>query len=99
MSARALEFVEIWVSEKIEATEKLPADGDDATAKAWASQCFRDALEQDIPASEIQDAFDDLAAFISGEIAEARDREEEPPDEDEDDADQDASDDGKSDGQ
>ena len=27
MSARALEFVETWVSEKIEAMETLPADG------------------------------------------------------------------------
>jgi hypothetical protein len=98
MSGRALEFVETWVSEKIEETEKLSADGDEAAAKAWAAQCLRDALEQDIPSSEIKDAFDDLAAFISGEIEEARDREG-PSDEDEDDADQDDSDDDKDDGQ
>ena len=33
MSARALEFVETWVSEKIEEMETLPAEGDEAAAK------------------------------------------------------------------
>ena len=77
MSARALEFVETWVSEKIEATETLPAKGDEVAAKAWANECFQAALEEDIPAAEIQEAFDDLAEFIAGEIEEAREREEE----------------------
>jgi hypothetical protein len=74
MSARALEFVETWVSEKIEATETLPAEGDEAAAKAWANECFQAALDEDIPAAEIQEAFDDLAEFIAGEIEEARER-------------------------
>ena len=65
MSARALEFVETWVSEKIEAMETLPAEGDEAAAKALANECFQAALEEDIPAAEIQEAFDDLAAFIA----------------------------------
>ena len=81
MSARALEFVETWVSEKIEATETLPAEGDEAAAKAWANECFQAALDEDIPAAEIQEAFDDLAEFIAGEIEEERERREETEDE------------------
>jgi hypothetical protein len=74
MSVRALEFVETWVSEKIEATEALPADGDEAAAKAWANECLKAALEEGIPAAEIQEAFDNLAEFMAGEIEEARER-------------------------
>jgi hypothetical protein len=77
MSARALEFVETWVSEKIEAMKKLPAEGDEAPAKALANECYQAALDEDIPAPEIQEAFDDLAEFIAGEIEEAREREQE----------------------
>ena len=83
MSARALEFVETWVSEKIEATETLPAKGDEAAPKAWANECLQAALEEDIPAAEIQEAFDDLAEFIDGEIEEERERREETEDDDE----------------
>ena len=82
MSARALEFVETWVSEKIEATETLPAEGDEAAPKAWANECLQAALEEDIPAAEIQEAFDDLAEFITGEIEEERERREETEDDD-----------------
>jgi hypothetical protein len=90
MSTRALEFVETWVSGKIEAMETLPADGDEAAVKALATACFQAALEEDIPAAEIQEAFDDLAEFIAGEIEEERDRreqtdEEEPLSDEEDD--------------
>jgi SpoVK/Ycf46/Vps4 family AAA+-type ATPase len=74
MSARALEFVETWVSEKIEKMQTPPAEGDDAVAKAWANECLQAALEESIPAAEIQEAFDDLAEFIAGEIEEARER-------------------------
>ncbi len=74
MSARALEFVETWVSEKIGETKTLPAEGNDAAAKAWANECFQAALDEDIPAAEIQEAFDNLAEFIAGEIEEARER-------------------------
>ena len=76
MSKRALEFVETWVSEKIEAMETLPAEDDQATAKAWANECFQAALDENIPAAEIQEAFDNLAEFIAGEIEEARERKE-----------------------
>jgi len=76
MSKRALEFVETWVSEKIEAMETLPAEGDEAAAKALANECFQAALDEDIPAAEIQEAFDNLAEFIAGEIEEARERKE-----------------------
>ena len=74
MSARALEFVETWVSGKIEAMETLPAAGDEAAAKTLANECFQAALDENIPAAEIQEAFDNLAEFIAGEIEEARER-------------------------
>ena len=83
MSARALEFVETWVSEKIEKTETLPAEGDEAAAKAWANECLQAALDEDIPAAEIEEAFDDLAEFIAGEIEEERERRKETEDDDE----------------
>jgi hypothetical protein len=76
MSARALEFVETWVSGKIEAMETLPAAGDEAAAKTLANECFQAALDENIPAAEIQEAFDNLAEFIAGEIEEARERKE-----------------------
>jgi hypothetical protein len=80
MSARALEFVETWVSEKIE-EQGYPEDGEQSPAKQWAAECLQAAGEEGIPKSEIDAAFDDLAEFIDGEIEEAREREE---DEDED---------------
>ena len=83
MSARALEFVETWVSEKIEKMETLPVEGDEAAPEAWANECLQAALDEDIPAAEIQEAFDDLAEFIAGEIEEARERKEETEDDDE----------------
>jgi len=89
MSARALEFVETWVTEKIEAMETLPAAGVEAAAKTLANECFQAALDEDIPAAEIQEAFDDLAEFITGEIAEERDRREEAEDDEPDEKDDD----------
>jgi hypothetical protein len=89
MSARALEFVETWVTEKIEAMETLPAAGDEAAAKTLANECFQAALDEDVPAAEIQEAFDDLAEFITGEIAEERDRREEAEDDEPDEKDDD----------
>ena len=88
MSARTLEFVETWVTEKIEAMETLPAAGDEAVAKTLGNECFQAALDEDIPAAEIQEAFDDLAEFITGEIAEERDRREEAEDDDDEEPDE-----------
>jgi hypothetical protein len=82
MSARALEFVETWVSEKIEDMDDLPAAGDEKTVKALADECVKAALEEDIPATEIGEAFDDLGEFIGGEIEEERERREGEDDED-----------------
>ena len=76
MSARAVEFVETWVPEQIEEMDELPAQGNDMVAKKLASQCVQAALEENVPATEIQDAFDDLAAFIDNEIEEERERRE-----------------------
>jgi SpoVK/Ycf46/Vps4 family AAA+-type ATPase len=82
MSTRALEFVETWVSEKIGQMATLPAEGDEAAAKALANECFQAALDENIPAAEIQEAFDNLTEFIEGEIEEARERREETQDDD-----------------
>jgi hypothetical protein len=77
MSVRALEFVETWVSEKIEAINfaagKTASDLG-AQAKTLADQCLKDGQANGIPKSEIDQAFNDLAAFIAGQIDEARDR-------------------------
>jgi hypothetical protein len=76
MSERALEFVETWVEEKIEAMDISAATAAQlrAQAKSLADQCVKDAHSDGIPKAEIDRAFDDLAAFIAGQIAEARDR-------------------------
>ena len=83
MSTRAVEFVETWVSEQIADMAELPAEDDAAVAKKLASQCVQAALEDDIPAMEIEDAFDDLAAFIGNAIEEERERREGKDEDDE----------------
>lgn len=83
MSARALEFVETWVSEKI-AQEGYPLEGQASPAKDWAAECVEAAQEDGIPASEIEEAFDDLAEFIDGELEEARERDEDEHDDEDD---------------
>jgi len=93
MSARALEFVETWVSEKIE-EEGYPEDDEEGSvAKAWAGECLEAAIEEGISSDEIAEAFDDLAEFIAGEIEEAREREEDEDDDEEDELDEDSEDD------
>ena len=84
MSERALEFVETWVTEAIEAMDELPAEGDDSKAKALALACIKAARQEGIPESEIKESFDDLAAFIDGQIEEERDRLEHDEDDDDD---------------
>jgi hypothetical protein len=78
MSARALEFVETWVSQKIETIDISAATKTAAhlraQAKSLADQCVKDAQGYSIPQAEIDRTFDDLAAFIAGQIDEARDR-------------------------
>lgn len=81
MSARALEFVETWVTEKI-AQEGYPLEGANSPAKVWAAECVEAAQQAGIPASEIAEAFDDLAEFIGGELEEARERDEDEHDDD-----------------
>jgi hypothetical protein len=83
MSARALEFVETWVTEKI-AQEGVPLEGAASPAKEWAAECVEAAQEEGIPASEIEEAFDDLAEFIDGELKEARERDEDEHDDEDD---------------
>jgi hypothetical protein len=83
MSARALEFVETWVWEKIE-EEGYPEEGKESPSEEWASECLTAAGEEGIPNSEIAESFDNLAEYIDGEIEDARERgEDEDEDEDE----------------
>ena len=74
MSMSAIEFVENWVSENITADAPPPADID-ATARELASRCLADATAAGVLQSEMEDAFDDLPAFMAGEIEEANTRE------------------------
>jgi hypothetical protein len=74
MSERVIAFVEEWVSNNVHA-EGYPAESEDIQAKSLAQQCRAEALETGIPASEIDDEFDDLTAFMSAQIHEANDRE------------------------
>jgi hypothetical protein len=74
MSMRAVEFVENWVSENIGADGEKPA-GNGASAAVLASQCLAAADAAGIPRTEIDDTFDDLPAFMAGEIEEANTRE------------------------
>ena len=92
MSERALEFVELWVSEKVE-----PGD-DSSQAEALAAQCRAAASEEGIPQSELDEAFDDLTAFIAGEIAEVNDRDDGEGDDDDEEEDNDDEDDEEEDG-
>jgi hypothetical protein len=85
MSERALEFVETWVQEAIEDMDELPAAGDESKTKALALACIKAAREEGIPESEIKEAFDDLGAFIGGQVDEERDREEHEEEDDDDD--------------
>jgi hypothetical protein len=74
MSERALAFVDEWVSPHVRAED---ADGDiEARATMLAGQCLAAAGKKGIPASEINDAFDDLADYMVGAIEEAEERDE-----------------------
>jgi hypothetical protein len=68
MSERALAFLEGWV------TEHIHAD-DNGRAKQLAEQCLVAAKVEGIPNAEIDEAVDDLTAFMSGQIEEAAERE------------------------
>jgi hypothetical protein len=77
MSDRAVEFVENWASENIHAGGEQP-EGDNSRAKALAFQCLAAAGIAGIPQTEISETFDDLTAFMAGEIEEADTREAAP---------------------
>jgi hypothetical protein len=72
MSESAIEFVETWVDDKIEKMDAAPADIE-AQARTLAAACIADAQNDGVTQSEINDTFDDLAAFIAAEIEEAFD--------------------------
>jgi hypothetical protein len=78
MTMRAIEFVENWASENVAADEHA-TEIVGATARALASRCLQDARAAGIPQSEIEETFDDLPAFLAGEIEEAREREADRP--------------------
>ena len=74
MSEPAIEFVEEWVSERINAQD-YPPGGDNSRAEALASACLAAAKAEGISQADMDDAFEDLTAFIAGEIEEANNRE------------------------
>ena len=69
MSKRALEFVETWVSERIY-PEDSPPQVDVSAAKALAASCRAAANAAGISDAEIEEQFDNLTAFIAGQIEE-----------------------------
>jgi hypothetical protein len=75
MSERALGFVEEWIAEHIDGKADAPdGDGDDAQAKACASQCLQAAQAQGISELEIKESIEDLTAFMAAAIEEASER-------------------------
>jgi hypothetical protein len=74
MSERAIAFVEEWVGEHVNAEGYTP-ERRDSMAAALAVQCAADAKEAGIPDSEMKDAFEDLTAFMAGQIELANDNE------------------------
>jgi hypothetical protein len=74
MSERVIAFVEEWVTNNVHA-EDSPTEGEGTQEKTLAQQCRAEALAAGIPASEIDDQFDDLTAFMSAQIQEANERE------------------------
>jgi hypothetical protein len=74
MTERAIEFVENWVSENINA-DGYQAEGNHSRAGAFAVQCLEAAGAEGIPRTEIAETFEDLTAFMAGEIEEANNRE------------------------
>jgi hypothetical protein len=81
MSENAIEFIETWVEEKIEQMNEAPADVA-AVAKTLATECIAEAQNDGVTQADIDDTFDDLAAFIAAEIEEAFDREDRDDDAD-----------------
>lgn len=77
MSERALEFVEVWVEEKIAKLGKSSGAGK-TQAAALAAECIKDARGAGVPEAEIKDAFDDLGAYLASEIEEANARKNRP---------------------
>ena len=77
MSESAIEFVETWVDDKIEEMDAPPTDIE-ALAKTLATECIAEAQNGGVTQSDINDTFDDLAAFIAAEIEEAFDRSDRP---------------------
>ena len=74
MSERAIAFVEEWVGDHVDADGHEP-EGGDAMAAALAVQCAADAKAAGIPDSEMTDAFEDLTAFMAGQIKLVNDNE------------------------
>jgi hypothetical protein len=83
MSERALGFVETWIAETLNPDAHDKTDGGLAGAQALAAACRAAAHAEGISDDEINTAFDDLTAFIAGQIDEAVDRKEHPEVDDE----------------
>jgi len=76
VSERVISFVENWVADHVSdgRYNENASQGDEAQAKRLAALCLQDAIMSGIQTIDVQEEFDDLAAFIAGEIAETRER-------------------------
>jgi len=75
MTEHAIEFVESWVSENVSGADYQAEGNNNSRAKALSAQCVEAAKAAGIPQTEIAKVFEDLTAFIAGEIDEAHNRE------------------------
>lgn len=72
MSDQAVEFVENWVSDHVKGG--VQSEDNAAHARALAVECVVAAMAEGISSVDISETFDDLSAFIAGEIEEANSR-------------------------
>jgi hypothetical protein len=80
MSERAIAFVEEWVSENVELEgNELEVDGSMA-AESLAARCLASAKKEGITEAEMNDAFEDLTAFMRNELERIAEQAEDPDD-------------------
>ena len=82
MSERVISFVENWVADQVGDGRYNDSEDDEAQAKRLAALCVQDAIMSGIQTLDIDEEFDDLAAFIAAEISEVRRRAEGTDDDD-----------------
>ncbi len=74
MSERAISFVEQWVEANVH-PEAYEPEGDTSRAEAMAAYCRVAAKAEGITDAELNGSFENLTAFMAGQLEEATDRE------------------------